>query len=181
VADRPTDPASGAADLCTDCALCCSGALFDTVPVAETEAEGVAALGLEVVRRERDMVFRQPCAMLRGQLCAVYEGRPPACRRFRCTLLERYEEGAVGLDEARQRIAEARSMIDQARASFAEGESVVTARIRWKKGLSPGAGAEAARFHLLMTALNRFLDRHFRPKGQRQVVEAGEGGSPERR
>lgn len=181
MADRPTDPPNGAADLCTDCALCCSGALFDTVPVAEAEAEGVAALGLEIVRRERDIVFRQPCAMLRGQLCAVYEGRPPACRRFRCTLLERYEAGDVALDEARRRIAEAKSMIDQARGSFADGESVAAARARWKQGLPPGAGAEAARFHLLMTALNRFLDRHFRPEPQRQVIGSRDEGRSGRR
>ena len=170
MADRPP--------LCTDCALCCSGALFDSVPVAQAEAEGVAALGLEIVRREQGLGFSQPCPLLRGQLCGVYEGRPPACRRFRCTLLERYEAGEVGFDEAKEKIGRARSMIEQARMSFAEGESVAAARQRWKTAGLPGAGGEAARFHLLMTALNRFLDRHFRPEGQRQVIETTPEGSP---
>ncbi|MDB5693803.1 MAG: hypothetical protein JWO81_2866 [Alphaproteobacteria bacterium] len=175
-------PPDGAALLCTDCALCCSGALFDTVPVTEAESRAVAALGLEVVRRETGLVFRQPCAMLRGQLCSVYEGRPPACRRFRCTLLERYEEGAVGLDEAKGTIAKAKMLIGQAGAFFAAGENAAGARERWKRGLAPGAPPEAARFHLLMTALNRFLDRHFRPDAQRQVVSAAKDAAlPARR
>jgi Fe-S-cluster containining protein len=176
MAESPIPPPNGPADLCTDCALCCSGALFDNVPVAEDEAEGVAALGLEVIRRERDMVFRQPCAMLRGPLCAVYGVRPPACRRFRCTLLENYEGGAVDLGEAKATIAKAKKLIAEARASFGEGEDDVAARARWKRGLAAGAGA--ARFHLAMTALNLFLDRHFRPEAQRQVVNAAKDAGP---
>ena len=34
--------------LCTSCGLCCSGVLFDWVPVAEEERERVIELGLEV-------------------------------------------------------------------------------------------------------------------------------------
>jgi len=148
------------------------------VPVAQAEVEGVAALGLEVVRREQGLGFRQPCPMLRGPLCGVYEGRPPACRRFRCTLLERYEAGEVGFAEAKEKIGQAKSMIEQARTSFQEGESLATARQRWKETGPAAGGGEAARFHLLMTALNRFLDRHFRPEGQRQVIETKPEGSP---
>lgn len=182
VAETSLSQPDGAIGLCTDCALCCSGALFDTVPVAEAEASAVAALGLELVRRESDIVFRQPCAMLRGQLCSVYEGRPPACRRFRCTLLERYEEGVVGLGEAQATIAKGKSLISQARAAFAAGESDAGARARWKRGLAADAAPEAARFHLLMTALNRFLDRHFRPEAQHQVVNAAKDAArPARR
>jgi Fe-S-cluster containining protein len=181
VETSPSRP-DGATALCTDCALCCSGALFDTVPVAEADVAAVAALGLDVVRRQTDLVFRQPCAMLRGRLCSVYEGRPPACRRFRCTLLERYEEGAVGLAEARETIAKGKSLIGQARAVFAAGESDAGARQRWKRGLAANAAPEAARFHLLMTALNRFLDRHFRPEAQHQVVNAAKDAArPARR
>jgi Fe-S-cluster containining protein len=167
----PADPQR----LCTECGLCCNGALFDTVLVGPEEARTMAELGLDLFEQGPGGAFRQPCAMLAGSLCTIYADRPSCCRTFRCSLLGKYVEGKTTLSEARQRIAEARLLIDLVTRFLESGESIAQARTRWKERNAGEAAAHHPRDHaqhflLQMTALNVFLDKHFRPESQRQVI-----------
>ena len=53
--------------ICTECALCCNGALFDRVPTAAEERGRLLDLGFVLEPAEDDIVFAQPCPKLEGR------------------------------------------------------------------------------------------------------------------
>src|SRR5690349_19207300 len=71
--------------LCQRCGLCCDGTLFTHVPLQDTEAAPLQALGLPVKEREDGTrVLPQRCAALEGRRCTAYSARPEGCRRYHC-------------------------------------------------------------------------------------------------
>lgn len=111
--------------LCQRCALCCDGALFDSVPLAGAEPGALRGRGLAVL----DGGLAQPCAALRDLRCAIYDDRPDACRRYRCMLLVALDAGEVSLPEAEDVVAEARARL-AALAADLPGDGPVLARAR---------------------------------------------------
>ncbi|MBL9103336.1 MAG: YkgJ family cysteine cluster protein [Myxococcales bacterium] len=107
--------------LCRRCGLCCDGALFTSVPLADGEIEPARRHGLVVVTRgDGTAGVRQRCAALRGdEGCAVYEVRPGCCRRYRCMLLRALDEGEVSPTEALAVVEEAHARLAAARAAGA--------------------------------------------------------------
>jgi Fe-S-cluster containining protein len=51
----------------------------------------------------------QPCTALEGTTCRCYPGRPLACRRYRCALLDALDAEEVDLDQAREVVAAVRA------------------------------------------------------------------------
>lgn len=171
--------------ICTDCALCCNGALFDWVRVPAEELARLPAAGFLARGDAKGSGFAQPCPLLAGNLCSAYAVRPGGCRKFECNLLRRHKMGAVPRDEALEVIASARQLLGGVRDLLAPGESLPAARARWRQWFADRAsGAQApqgpaqapqgpaqAAFLLRMTMLNRFLDRHFRKDRKKQMME----------
>ncbi|TFI58330.1 YkgJ family cysteine cluster protein [Sphingomonas parva] len=158
-----TDPSSS---LCTQCGLCCSGALFGEVPISPEDAPALEQLGLELKQGHR--AFSLPCARLEGSRCSIYAARPTICRTYRCGVLQAAEAGEIRLDEARAKIAKARSLTQAVRALLPHGISLTQARREWLARMAEPATesgesrAAHAPLDLALTVLNLYLDRHFR-------------------
>ena len=90
-----------AADLCTDCGLCCDDTLFSSVSLDAAGLITAREHRLPVLETVDSCKLQMPCPALRGVLCGVYEDRPEECADFSCDLLERVEEGRLsfGADE----------------------------------------------------------------------------------
>jgi hypothetical protein len=164
-------------DLCASCGLCCNGALFGEVPILAGEAAAMRRLGLELTHRDDSEWFAQPCAMLCGTRCSIYDSRPRTCRSYRCRVLAARDRGELGEADARATIDRAKTLIAALEPHLREGQTLAGARVEWAerratgRSLAQDADREArAPFDLAMTALNLFLDRHFRVEHQKMVV-----------
>src|SRR5438445_3020392 len=102
--------------LCTRCGLCCDGSLFADVELASSdEASALEVMGLEIEDDDEDDggLLLQPCAALKGKRCSIYPHRPDCCRTFECRLLQQVRRGAVSVERARQKIAEALKRVER--------------------------------------------------------------------
>ena len=102
--------------LCTRCGLCCDGSLFADVELADgDEASALEVMGLEIEDADEDDggLLVQPCGALKGRQCSIYPHRPDCCRTFKCRLLQEAERGAVGVERANEKIAEALKRIER--------------------------------------------------------------------
>ena len=154
--------------LCTHCALCCSGPVFNHIAVRPEDVPDIERTGFNVETFHDGPGFALPCSFLAGTRCSIYPGRPRSCRSFRCKLLRAVDAGETGITEALAVVDEAKRLLAAAAVFYRDGESVVDARLRWKSCQSAwwlGAGPDAARFHLAMVMLNLFIDRNFRDEG----------------
>ena len=97
--------------LCLSCGLCCDGTIFDVVPLTERERVTVTRLGLPVIRHKSGPAMPLPCEALDGLACQVYMSRPAPCRAFHCALFDAVATNKVGLREALDLIAVARSLL----------------------------------------------------------------------
>ena len=78
--------------LCTQCGLCCTGALHDTASAEPEEVEALRNHGMQVITGEK-LGFSLPCPQLKGTSCGIYKDRPHVCSRYRCQLLRDVEGG----------------------------------------------------------------------------------------
>ena len=99
-----------AAELCTRCALCCNGALFDFGPLDPEEVPQARADGLTVLEAEDQFGFGFPCPALAGTIGSVHPTRPGTCRAFRCRVLRDAEAGEIGEEAALSIIADTRAV-----------------------------------------------------------------------
>jgi Fe-S-cluster containining protein len=102
--------------LCTQCGLCCDGSLFADVELASRhETSGLELLGLDIEDADDDegALLLQPCGALKARRCSIYAHRPACCRTFECRLLQEVKTGAVPLDRAKEKIAEALNRIER--------------------------------------------------------------------
>ena len=100
--------------LCTTCGLCCDGSLFADVELAGgDEATTLEVLGLEIEDPDEGHrgLLLQPCRALLGTRCSIYAHRPKCCRTFECRLLRDVGRGVVGIEPAKQKIADTLSRI----------------------------------------------------------------------
>lgn len=135
--------------------MCCDGTLFDRV-VLRAEEDAVF-LGLDSPGKEKVSAFcAQPCPAHRGTSCKIYQDRPKSCRDFSCITRDALLDGAIDWEQAASRIAKARSL--RAAAAAPDGQP------HQDPMAGPMAGKAVAK-----VALERFLDRHFRPEGMKAV------------
>ena len=99
--------------LCRSCGLCCDGALFGRVELQPDEVEPARRHRLHVVAGGK--AFEQPCSALVRRdgdaVCAAYDERPRACRRFVCRLYERHRREGGPLEARLAAVARVRSLL----------------------------------------------------------------------
>lgn len=173
---QPADPPDGS-DLCLQCGLCCSGALFSRAPLAAEEAERCYSLGLSRYEHRGAPWFGLPCTRLDGTRCTIYEGRPAVCRTFRCRVLRRFEDGRIGRDAALEAIATARNLLDRAarhgpEARLAEfrRQALRDAEAALRPDAPPEARRQAGQMLLDCLAADEFLDAEFRLRKSAQKM-----------
>ncbi len=166
--------------LCTRCGMCCDGTLFaDVELVGRAEAMRLEIMGLEVEDHEADVgLLSQPCAALRGTRCGIYAHRPRCCRTFECALLQDAQRGAVTVDAALAKIAEARARIGRVRGLLAQlgqrdarlplKERCAAALAR-KASASPAVNRKREELRAAMASVERMIWRTFLGSGQRRA------------
>lgn len=169
---QPAAPAE-AGDLCRDCGLCCNGAMFDFLLL---EPDELGLLGAGMTRDStRASAAAQPCPSAGKDGCTIYERRPRACRAYFCRLLRSVESGAVSHQDAKRLIVELLDVVERLEGGLAPGESLASIRKAWQSNPEgwrqgdPSGLALRGQRHLLLTALNRQLDAHFRSPDQQQT------------
>ncbi|MBL8950295.1 MAG: YkgJ family cysteine cluster protein [Myxococcaceae bacterium] len=106
-------------ELCQQCGLCCSGALFTFLPVTEEEAKRVVPLGVRTEqRRDGRLALLLPCAVLRSTRCGAYDARPARCREYVCELGKAVQRRERPLDAAL-------AVVDEAKRGLAELEALL--------------------------------------------------------
>lgn len=163
-------------DLCTQCGLCCSGALFDFGPLAAEEIDQARADGLAVLEAEGEFGFALPCPALDGARCTAYATRPGTCRTYRCKLLRALEAEDISFAEAAERVDEARAMMAALTLQLPPGISVTDLRRMRRRSLTADDTAPLMAPPHLMIALGMLdlvLDQHFRKTSERQIMPRG--------
>ncbi len=106
-----------ASELCSDCGLCCDGALFSSVSLEAADLVTARAHRLPVLETAQGCRLELPCPALRGVLCEIYDERPECCAEFVCELLGRVDDRRLSLDQAQMIIDETRSIRARVRAA----------------------------------------------------------------
>lgn len=154
--------------LCTHCALCCDGRLFDYALIAEGEEPAIRAAGLDVVEGDDGRPnFRLPCHYLSDGCCTRYETRFHVCRSFKCELLRGVRQGEIEPATAMAVVDEAKRLLARVERHL-DGPAIRSARrakmreLHDLQGSADDASREAhARIRLDIIAARMFLERHF--------------------
>jgi len=161
--------------LCTRCGLCCDGSLFADVELASTdEAATLEVMGLEIEDADEDDggLLLQPCGALKGKRCSIYPHRPDCCRTFECRLLQKVKGGAVGVELARGKIAEALKRIERVQQLIVQvgpGDERLPLKERCVEALAPSEDAETnpemnqqrAKLRAAMTSVESLIQESF--------------------
>jgi Fe-S-cluster containining protein len=151
--------------LCTECGLCCTGALHDRAVLEPEELEFASDLGLEVQTEGRP-AFALPCKYLQGCACTIYANRPKVCARYQCQLLDDLQQANISLEAALEHVRAAKRMCDDVRALLPAGMSFPEARRLLHKppGALPDVSGRSAEMplRLALTTLCLYLDKHFK-------------------
>ncbi len=95
------DNFSLASEVCKNCGLCCSGALFGNAPLQEGEETLATELGIKpVVDDEGCGAFNLPCPHLDGTACSIYPDRLHVCGDYQCLLSGSVLEGETSFEDA---------------------------------------------------------------------------------
>ena len=158
-----SDSLSLASRLCTACGMCCNGVLFEIVRLQPQDSvKELEKLGMQINRRKTQPYFKQPCQMLDGCTCTIYEQRPTRCRRFECLQLKLLAVGEITEAEASAKIAEAREIVQRIQALLAEaGDHVAQDSLEERTQRVLAAHPESPLQHE-MHSLRVLLDRDFR-------------------
>jgi len=160
--------------LCTRCGLCCDGSLFADVELANAaEASALEVMGLEIEDADEDDggLLVQPCGALRGKRCSVYPHRPDCCRTFACRLLQEVERGIVGVERAKEKIAEALNRIERVKelaGQLGTGNERLPLKERCMEALAlseasaiPAMNRKRAELEAAMTSVERLIQTTF--------------------
>ena len=102
----------GSMELCMNCGLCCSGALFSDAPVAEGEEEKADELGFTHFENlAGSTVFSLPCKHLSGPLCTIFPNRLDVCDSYHCDLTLDVKSEDVSIEDANNAVKSAKEQI----------------------------------------------------------------------
>jgi len=175
---RPDEITPG--DLCTECGICCSDAMFALIRLREGDAERLLEHGYPAERLHEGFLTL-PCPFLSAAKCSIYPDRPKQCAEYRCEVLKGAQAGSMPLADARERVRTARSLLARLREVMPEGVSMDAARARWGEAGTGGRAVEPAEAaaQLAFYAYYKYMDRHFRPPRKWMVTAAPDDMRPE--
>jgi uncharacterized protein len=149
--------------LCTACGMCCNGVLFEIVRVQPQDSiRELENLGMQIKRQKTQPYFSQPCRMLEGSHCTIYDQRPTRCQRFVCLQLKLLANGEITEDEAAAKISEAHELVVRIQGLLAQEGDIATQDAleeRVRRVTSQNAAPELMQE---MRKLRMLLDRCFR-------------------
>lgn len=160
--------------LCTQCGLCCTGALHNYAVLEPEEIPFARSLGLSL-RTQGRPGFSLPCPRLVDCKCSIYENRPKVCGRYKCQLLENVEAGATELESAIVKVRAAKRLVEQVDSVMPGGLSLPEARELVREAPSTEAAAigldgKNMPLKLAITALSFYLDKHFRNSREGRIL-----------
>jgi Fe-S-cluster containining protein len=159
--------------LCTECGLCCTGALHDRAVLEPEELEFASDLGLEV-QTEGRLAFALPCKYLQGCACTIYANRPKVCARYQCQLLDDLQQANISLDTALEHVRVAKRMCDDVRSLLPAGMNLPEARrlLHEPPGALPDVSGRSAEMplRLALTTLCLYLDKHFKHSRESKLL-----------
>jgi hypothetical protein len=159
--------------LCTECGLCCTGALHDRAVLEPEEVEFARDLGL-YVRAEGRPTFALPCKYLQGCSCTIYSNRPKVCARYQCQLLDDVQQANLPLEAALEHVRVAKRMCEDVRALLPPGMDFPTARqlLHEPPGALPAVTDRSAEMplRLALTTLCLYLDKHFKHSRESKLL-----------
>lgn len=120
--------------VCVGCGLCCDGALFGHLAVADESDLGapLRALGVEVIVEADPPVFELPCPAVCDGVCTIYHlHRPRACDLFECDLSSGVLAGTVDETRARAVVADTLTLRERVRAGLAPEDELRAQVRRW--------------------------------------------------
>ena len=162
---EPTGTLSLGSQLCTQCGLCCTGALHNFAVLEPDELEFARELGLNL-REDGQPGFALPCSYLQGCACTTYGRRPKVCGRYACQLLDDVREEKMLIDDALAHVKKAKELYRRVEALLPPGMTMPQARLRLKEPLEPGQAADERdrelRLRLELTIMCVYLDKHFK-------------------
>jgi Fe-S-cluster containining protein len=172
--------------LCTRCGLCCDGSLFaDVELVGQAEATRLEIMGLEIEEDADGELLVQPCAAFQGNRCSIYAHRPKCCRSFECQLLQEARRGAVTVERATERIAEALRRIRRVKdllAQLGQRDARMPLKERcaevlaWEAGETHEVNRKRAELEAAISAVERLIRKTFLRVGGK--LPGGPGSAP---
>ena len=175
ITPTPQQGSSIGSALCTQCGLCCTGALHNAAVLEPGEIAGARAIGLPVLDRAKPG-FSLPCPMLKGATCTIYGDRPKVCARYKCQLLQEVESGREPLQDALEKVRVATGLVSNAQAAMPSGTTLPEARKEAIGDQTPGLQGEMSvsdrmQLKLRTIALNLYLDKYFRNDRDKKALE----------
>ena len=159
--------------LCTQCGLCCTGALHDNAVLEPEELDFARDLGLSL-RTDGRPGFALPCKYLRECACTIYTNRPKVCSRYQCQLLDDVQQASISLDTALEHVRAAKRMYEDVQALLPADMTFPKARQLLHEppgGLSQTLERSAEmRLRLALTTLCVYLDRHFKHSRESRLL-----------
>ncbi len=159
-------------ELCLDCGICCTNAVFSHLVVEEEDSARFRDHDRPDLAKLERINFA--CPLQEGAACGIYAYRPTICRSFECTSLARVRSGEISLEEAkpivRKAVALYREVLDLKPdgLSYIEAEKAVAAR----KCPDEMNEAQFTRYGLALVTLESYLDRHIRHRGAEVIDRA---------
>lgn len=148
--------------LCTQCGLCCTGALHNYAILDPDEVDFASGLGL-TLRTAGRPGFALPCPLLQDSVCTIYGNRPRVCGNYKCQLLQDLEAGSVTLDVAIGKVGTAKELIRRVEELLPEEMTLPEARTLMSASEDQPARPPAEMpARLAVTALTLYLDKHFK-------------------
>lgn len=159
--------------LCTQCGLCCTGALHRFAVLDPDELDFAASLGL-TLRTDGKPGFALPCRHLAGTLCSIYTNRPKVCGRYQCRQLDEVSRGDTALESALDKVRTAKSLYQAAVDLLPPGTSLPDARSSIAEPAATTAGSpdyeQEMQLRLAITTLSVYLDRNFRNSSEGNML-----------
>lgn len=102
------------AALCTACGMCCRGAWFKNIKIADKEVEKLkTSTKLEPYTIKKRIYSPQPCPELSSIGCSIYNDRPVDCQNYQCKLLVKLNSNTKKLDDCLSDVKSLQDKYDQ--------------------------------------------------------------------
>lgn len=147
-------------DLCLDCGMCCGGHVFTHLALTEPDRDRLRAAGLHQAGSQDR--FDLPCRFLDGARCLIYASRPAVCASYRCKTLAQAQDGAISLDEAKERLRKVARLRQAFETAIPDGMTMPNAIALATREETP---KHYLPIRLAYVALQVIIDRHLREDG----------------